>query len=289
MKQVTLGGLLRVEAHPEIGATSTTWKLKELERWNSQSFRNNTEDMPNDDGAYDPERSYRTGKSMALTGFILSTSAAAAEEEGWNVLNGLAALGESLVLEVETEVRTYFMQVRLVAIDVAQFTDRRARFRVGLLAVDPRKYGPLRDLDDLPTATAAGGASDGLTFPVIDTTLSFGTFSPSGLIEIYNGGTAPSWVTWRVRGGIDSSGFQILSGTDVIEFAAAVPAGKELTLDPYAGGRAVLDGVDVTGGSLTRSEWPAVMPKQTRTYVFDPIGTADSNARLIAEFREAWW
>jgi hypothetical protein len=283
---VTLAGL-RIETAPEW--SELTWKLKDLVGWNRTTFRNDAPDMPSSDGAHDPERSYRSSKSMSLQGFILSPSAETAEEFGWNVLNALAPEGEDYELQVETPVRTYYMRVRLTSIDVIPITDRRARFQVGLLAVDARKYGPLPDTDDMPSASAAGGSNDGLEMPLIDTTVSFGAFSPTGLLQIYNGGTAPSWVTFRARGSIDSTGFQIISGADVIEFKAAVPAGKELLLDPYAGGRAILDGVDVTGGSLTRSEWPPVMPKQTRLYSFDPNGTADANARLIAEFREAWW
>lgn len=289
---VTLG-TLEVRTVP-VSTGPVKFKLTDLGNWySSPRLRNQIEDMPDSDGAFDTERSYRGAKSMSLQGMVLARSIDEAEEEGYDIIAGLAPVGELLDLKVESGTRTRYMKVRVTSIDVVPFTANRARFMVGLVAADGRKYGPLADRGDWPAAAPSGGSGDGLLFPLMGVpttgTLDFGSFSPTGLIELHNGGKAPSWPIWHAIGGVDGSGFQIVSGTDVIEFSAALPTGVELILDPYAGGRATIGGVDVTGAALTRSEWVPIMPGETRRFSFDPLGTSDGQARLLAEFREAWW
>lgn len=267
-------------------------KLSNLRGWYAgPPLKSPTEDMPDSDGAFEPEKSNRGQKRMWLEGWLQATSVEEAEELAYDRVAAIAPLGERLHLQVEsTSGIIRYMTVRVDGIpDVVPFTDRRARFQIPLVAADGRKYGD----PQISGATPAGGSVDGLVFPLVNTvaigTLDFGTFAPTGLVTLTNNGTAPTWPIFHVFGGIAVDGFQIISDQDVIEFLAAVPAGEELILDPYAGGRAVMGGVDVTGGALTRSEWPAILPGQTRTYSFDPIGSSDGNARLETEFREAWW
>lgn len=287
---VTLGDLV-VATTPAM-VHGVKLKLTNLRGWYAGApVRTVVVDMPESDGAFEPDRSYRGSKQMAIEGWVQARSVEEAEENGHDLVAGIAPLGEALTLKVESSsglVR--YMNVRISGVpDVQPYTDRRARFQIPLIAADSRKYAAWTDPQ---SALPSGGSGDGMTFPVVGplgATLDFGTFSPTGLITLRNSGTAPSWPVFHVFGGIDASGFEIISGDDVIRFTGAVPLGAELVLDPYAGGRAVLSGVDVTGASLTRSEWQAVMPRSTRTFSFDPLGSADATARLEAHFREAWW
>lgn len=291
---VTLGDLVVRTTPTPVPDVPVALKLVDLRNWYSSApIRSEITDMPSTDGAFEPERSYRGAKVMALRGWVLGRTAEEAVALGYDYIAGIAPVGEALTLKVEDVVGDRYMTVRPQAADVEPYTDRRARFQIPLIATDSRKYGPLGDPNQWPAAAPSGGSGDGLMWPLFGEpttgTLDFGSFSPTGLITLENKGSAPSWPIFHVYGAIDSAGFQIVSGEDVIEFSAAVASGNELVLNPYAGGRALLDGVDVTGGSLTRSEWAPVMPRSTRVYSFDPLGVADATARLTVEFREAWW
>jgi hypothetical protein len=229
---------------------------------------------------------------MALEGVVTASSVESAIAYAWQRIAGIAPRGERLVLSVTDPTGTYTQMVRVDGTpQVLPFHDRRARFQIPITAPDGRKYGPY--LPGLEAQPSTGGAGDGLLYPLfgpkVTGVLDFGAFSPSGLLEITNHGRAESWPVFRVRGAVGVGGFQILSADSVIEFTGAVPLGQEITLSPYSGGRAVMGGVDVTGEYLTRSEWSAIGPGETRQFVFNPLGTFDSNARLFADFREAWW
>lgn len=286
--RVTLSDLV-VETTPDPTADGIRWKLTDLKNWWAQRIRADVTDMPDSDGGFDAERSLRSVKSMALEGIITAPSSEAAVALGYMRLNGLAPKGEKLTLTVVDPAGTFTMDVRVTSIDVAPFHDRRAKFQVGMIAADPRKYGPWQSA----AAAPAGGSADGLIWPLMGDVgtgvLDFGEFSPTGLMTLTNTGTAPTWVSFLVTGAIDSAGFQVVSDADVIEFSGPVPLGQQLVLDPYAGGRAILSGVDVTGESLTRSEWPALQGGETRIYSFDPLGVSDGNASIEARYREAWW
>ena len=282
-------GSVSVETVPERTVDGLLWKLTDLKRYFSSKMRNDIEEMPDADGGFDPDQTYRRPKSMTLEGIISASSSEVAVASGYLHLNGLDPFGRGLTLRVTDPTGVYDFAVRLDDVDVVPFTDRRARFQVGVTAVDPRKYGPA----DTVTVGPAGTSEDGLIFPLfgaVDTgTLDFGAFSPSGRVTITNDGKAPSWPSFVIRGQIDSDGFQIVSDANVIEFLGAVPGGAELSLSPYAGGRAVMSNVDVTGEFLTRSEWSVVAPGESRSYSFIPLGDTDENAQMTVQFRKAWW
>lgn len=290
---VTLGPTIHAETVPEPDENGVRWKLVDLTRWySSPPLRSDITDAPQSDTAFDADRSWRGQKSMVLEFMLTASSTAAAVAYGWQKVAGIAPRGERLTLTVTDPTGTYTQRVRVDGTpDVKPFTDRRARCFIPIVAPDGRKYGPY--VPELEAQPAGLAGESGLIYPLfgpINTgTLNFGQFAPSGLIEIKNTGTAESWPIFRVQGQIASAGFQIVSQGAVLEYAGPVALGDEITLSPYSGGRASKAGVDVTGEYLTRSEWAPVGPGETRQFVFNPLGTFDTNARLFADFREAWW
>lgn len=288
----TLGDwTLRTSDEPataEEAALSVRYRLTNIDRWHSPATtRVRIIDVPDGDGAFNPVRSHRSAKTMRIEGIVEARDAETAEYECWERIAALAPEGLPLTLLVESNGQTRSMRVWLSGdSDVIPFTATKARFKIPVVAADPRKYGPPQALG--PVAVA-GSADDGLTFPLFaDGYLDFGDFAPSGLVEITNQGRARSWPIFRVRGSLDSAGFRILSGSDSLEYAAAVPLGTEITLSPYAGGRATIGDTDVTT-NLTSATWPSIGPGETRTFVFLALGTADGNARMIPIFSDAWW
>ncbi|MBQ9917351.1 MAG: hypothetical protein IJO71_09145 [Microbacterium sp.] len=135
-------------------------------------------------------------------------------------------------------------------------------------SADPRKYGTWESIDIDAIASEEGGLVTPLAAP---RGLSFGTtgdFSFPGVFRLRNPGTADYFPIFSVRGPI--GGFSINSGTEGITFDGEIPRGKQLILSPYAGGRAVLDGVDMSH-LLTRADWLTVDGEQERGFVFSPV------------------
>lgn len=263
------------------------WKLIDLEGWFSPPpTRTRATDIPYMDGGFDPGRTFRSAKRMALVGMVYGTSAADAEELAWERIAALSPAGLPMTMTVTTPRGVRTMQVWLDSGQplVAPYTATSARFRIPLYAPDPRRYAEA----ETGVAGPAGSAGDGLAFPLFaGGYLDFGTFSPSGLFYIENTGTAASWPTFLVRG-LLTDGFSISSGDLSIEYQATVPLGTEVFLSPYIGGRARIDETDVTA-SLVVDGWPQIAPGENRLFVFSPLGAVDSNAQLTWSFKKAWW
>jgi hypothetical protein len=265
----------------------TKFKLTDLTNWySSPPIIADVPQNPQADSDYNPERTWRKAKTMSLEGWVTSSSAEAAVAEGYQTIAAISPNGQSMNLHVTDPTGEYDMTVWLNGGPlVLPLVDRRAKFQIPLIAPDGRKYRPQTPLISGPS----GDASDGLAFPMFAPGyLDFGTFSPTGLFYVTNNGKAETWPVFKVRGGIDSAGFQILSASQVLEFDTSVLLGHEVTLSPYAGGRATSGGVDITE-HLVKSQWPSIQPGETRLYIFNPLGTFDSNAQITILISDAWW
>lgn len=160
--------------------------------------------------------------------------------------------------------------------------------RLEFFAPDPRKYrlaGAPIEFDATPSV------ADGLSFPLFtDGYLSFGAFvtvGDFGVTEfvLRNDGSMESWPIYRLRGPIQT-GFSILTDGGELRYSGGVPAESSLTLSPYAGGRAVLDGVDVTE-KLVVADWVPVGARQSRQFKFVAAGLVSGGAGIEIDFREA--
>lgn len=161
------------------------------------------------------------------------------------------------------------------------------RMTLNLYAPDPRKYRYQGGTIETQPG-GVGGVIDGLAFPLIDTAtggLDFGTFAVSGGFYLHNSGTIESWPMLTVRGGLPG-GFSLVSNIDSLVFSADVPNGQQCVLSPYAGGRAILNGVDRTDALVP--VWTPVQPGETRLYVFSALGSPDTAARCFTDMRDAF-
>lgn len=151
---------------------------------------------------------------------------------------------------------------------------------------DPRKYGTARSL---PIAANASDLS-GLEFDIADEALEFtggdGTATFPGFFELTNTGTADFYPWFRISGPLTS--FTITSDSNVLEYSGPVSASQELILSPYLGGRAVLDGVDVST-NLTQAGWVPVDGNQTRGYLFTPENPGAGSTLTVEYYEGAWW
>jgi hypothetical protein len=153
-------------------------------------------------------------------------------------------------------------------------------------SADPRRYGTVRDVP----ITAEIGVTGGLEYPIVDDVLDFGAVSsvtfPGGF-NIINEGTAPFLPeSFTIAGGMDS--FTITSDAHVIEYDAPIEVGQTLILSPYAGGRAVLDGADVSQ-NLTQADWAYVPAEGQRGYLFSPVNPTPGAQLTVTHANGAWW
>lgn len=268
-----------------VNPDAIVWKLKDFTNWYSSApVRVDITPLPGNDGGFEPERVYRSPKTMTIEGFAWGGTPEEAEELVWERIAALSPRGQAINLRVEGAGKTKLMKVWLASNpQVMPFGPNRARFQIALVAADPRKYGEPQTI-----TSGVAGSSDGLVFPLFaDGFLDFGSFSPAGLFYIRNDGTADSFPVFKIRGAV-LGGFRIGSDGVVLEYSGDVPGGTELTLSPYAGGRASLQGADVTHNIAT-SNWVPVGPKETRTFIFNPLGSTNQNALISTTFSDAWW
>lgn len=262
------------------------FKLRSLENWySSPPVRIDVAPLPLSDGGFNPVRSYRLPKVMSIQGFCYGATADDAVRLAWEQIAALSPAGESMSLHVTDGASERMMTVWLNGNpQVLPFTHGSARFEVPLIAPDPRKYL----LQGERETGASGNSDNGLVFPLFaSNALDFGAFAPSGLFFLENNGTAESWPVFRVRGEM-IGGFEIVSEGRVLRYGSTVPAGQEVFLSPYAGGRATIGTSDVTS-NLTQVDWPSVPGGATQQFVFNALGTANANALLTTVFSNAWW
>lgn len=267
--------------------TDPQMKLMSIDGWYSAPPVETTIDsIPLADGGFDSP-SYRRPRKISLNGMVTASSAALAKAAAWRTIAGLAPTGNAMLLTVTDELGPLTTQVRLdTAPQVVPYTGRTAFFQIPLVAPDPRKYGPLHSST---IGIGSVAATDGMAFPLFAPGyLDFGAFTATNALSVSNTGTAPTWPTFLVRGSFDSAGFTITSnGGDVITFGRSVSPGSTLTISPYAGGRATVDGSDQS--VFLNATWSPIPPGGTRTYSIFAGGSTDVNAAMTVNYREAWW
>ena len=271
--------------HTEPGGGS--WWLTGLEGfYDSPGTQFDETLIPGQDGAFDPEDVLLEPRRVTIRGECEVSSRAWADNvaRAW-----LASLAKKSDLNFRAYVGGKWVSLRFAKvrgqIKVRDLDETSTEFEIPVWAADPIKYGPTLKFDVDATVAPSGGMS----FPIVDGAISFGVSGAvtfPGAFQLYNPGTAGFYPAFTVRGPVAS--FTITSEGRVIEFVSPVPTGKELVLSPYLGGRAVLDGVDVSH-NLTQAGWAPVLGGQTRGYLFNALKPG-LGAQLEVRYPEgAWW
>lgn len=256
--------------------------------WDSPDSRDEDDLIPGVDGAFeDPEDPLVEGRRVTLR------FAHVASSPEWSVLNarrvlaGLVKMGDLGFRVYEAGSWLGLRRARVRGrVRVTEGRRHVALCEITVASKDPLKYGPTRRVVLDSTVQPEGG----LAFPIVDGALSFGTSSSGvlfpGVFAIRNAGTGALFPErFTVTGPVD--GFQIISESHVVEYSAAIDAGATLVLTPYAGGRATLDGADVST-NLLEADWAAVEPGQTRGYFFDPVDPG-AGSQLLVDYPEGAW
>ena len=221
-----------------------------------------------------------------IRGVAVSTTPMMGERDrAW--LRSLAALPD---LEMRVWEQYQWLSVRgaqvngRVRVDT-DYRGHRTEFEIPITTYDPVRYG--RQAGPI-VLDAQASATGGLAWPVVDGAFDFGQLPEvtfPGFFSVENVGTTPFQIESSVRGPMD--GFQIISDGRVIEYSTQIPAGSTVTVSPYLGGRAVMDGTDVSV-YLTRAEFTPVCPGATQNYLFVPLNPGPGS-RLQVNYPEGAW
>lgn len=270
--------------HTEPGGGS--WWLTGLEGlYDSPGTRFEENLIPGQNGAFHPEDILLEPRRLTVRGECEVSSRSWADNVARTWLSSLAGKSD---INFRAFVGGEWIWLRQAVVrgqvKVRDLDETSTEFEIPVWAGDPIKYGPMVSFDVDPVA----GATGGLSFPVVDGSLDFnneGAVAFPGVFRITNSGTAAFYPSFEVRGPVDS--FTITSESNVIEYAAAVPNGAVLTLSPYLGGRATLDGADVST-NLVQADWAPVLDGQTRGYVFAPEDPGAGSRLTVSHPRIAW-
>lgn len=282
----TIPTLVRFGGREFTGGEGDWWIVQDgLTGWSeAPDPRFQLQPIPNQDGGFPVVEDYVNPRTVTVIGRcrVDTQSDGPGTVEPW--VNGLTKRSD-LVLEVADSARVLSSAVRCRQARARQLTPTIYDLMFVFEAADPRRYGPVSTVAAQP---AGVGSADGLQFPLFTPGyLDFGAFEVSGGFYLANAGTADSWPVFRVRGSL-GSGFTITSNGRVLKFEAEVPLGSEVVLSPFAGGRAVMGGVDVTH-YLTGSDWAPVGPGETQLFSFAGLGAVGSTALCQVDMRDAWW
>jgi hypothetical protein len=273
----------RLYTNPGAGS----WWLTELEGFHdSPGTRFDENLIPGEDGAFEPGEILLEPRRVVVRGTCEVSSAAWADRvtRPW-----LASLVKKKDLNFRAFVGGRWLSLRRAKIrgqvKVRDVDDVFTEFEIPIWSADSRKFGPKRTIEMDAAIEPAGG----LRFPMVDGAVSFGTSGGvlfPGVFAIHNPGSADLFPErFTVRGPMPR--FTITSETSVIEYDAAIPRGKDLVITPYAGGRANIDGADVSH-NLVRADWVPVGPLETRGYLFAPDEPGPGSSISIDYPEGAW-
>lgn len=271
-------------------ATAQTWWVLPdgLEDWfDSPETRFDEDLVPGMHGAFEPEPTLMGPRRVTFRARNQASSEAYAVREVRSWAAGLSTSSDLRFRVFQAGRWLYLHRARVRGkARVRRLIDGVTELEIPVWAADPRKYGETQRLELDANVQPSGG----LRFPMVDGFVSFGASGGvlfPGVFVIHNQGTAdfvPDRFT--VVGPVD--GFTISSESYVIEYAGAVPVGQQLIITPYAGGRATLDGADVSH-NLLQADWVPVQPGETRGFLFTP-DEPGAGSRLIVDYPDgAWW
>jgi hypothetical protein len=160
-------------------------------------------------------------------------------------------------------------------------------FAYDLVTHDPFRYGPW-----VPSSSGVPTPSSGLTWPLGSAPSGlywdWGTEGVSGRVPVSNDGTADTYSTFEVTGGL-GGGFLLTwvpTGAE-IRFTRPIPDGSIVYLNPRTG-RASIDGQSDVSGFLVKSEWWPIEPGQSGEVQFTPLGTVTGTPRLTVTTADAY-
>lgn len=288
--------------------------MEETGFWDSPEPRKDIVERVNAHGSY-MGPSYYQHRIVTLTGRAYAQDARQIRT-AWSRISGMGSSTptQSLALSCDSEIGTLTCQVRrddaVITKPVPLLNVNAFEFSMQLIAPDPRKYSAdWRTMRaGLPEATTGDGldfttSSGGMTpFKGLDFVnpggLMFGASNATGLLQLTNGGTAPTVPIYTLYGPLTTPVLTATVGATSysLKFNGTLSAGQRVVIDPSVPS-VLLDG--------TASRRHLLNPAQFSGFAI-PAAAADGTAGVLnvglthsgatttggyatARFREAWF
>lgn len=262
------------------------WGLQNLTDWMSLSdAKNDVNERALQHGAFDPGQTTR--QSALITATVAYVGSTVAElEQAIYALNGLTA-------EPAAPLRATFrgaagethrdMTNIEITVPSHRGRSRLSDITIDMTAIDPRAYGA-ESTNSTGMAAHGGGLRFPLTFPV-----NFGTPGTDGRVRFTNTGTATTYLTLVVTGGM-SQGFSLkrVETGQTITISRPINMDDTVTLETYYG-TVLLNNQSSLSGFLTEYDWFQCPPGETCTVQFTPLGTVTGTPTLTMTTSPAWW
>jgi len=227
-------------------------------------------------------KAYIAPKVYTLTGYALGATTAdvsRAIDRLWGVVS---PDGADLVVEEDAYTRTSHVRRATTAPEVTWVNGKVAQWEIGLVALDPRRYGAA-----LSQSTALPAASASWTIPlVLPATIT--STRLSGRVSLTNTGNVDAPVTVRFYG--PTSGdligpmvTHVQSGARVSLPSLAVLPGERVDV---VDGRALADGVAGRDGYLVEND-PLILPPGTHDFQFEAASSGPGSSMTVESW-EAW-
>lgn len=242
-------------------------------------------ERPNADGAFGQERFYRAARPITLSGLVLGDGDGFAD---WLALSALMSAGVPQMLTVTDPTGSKSALVKIVGSgsDLQPLVNGMAQYVLSLLAFDPVKYGPLREL-----VTGLPVEGGGLEYPLHDPAgaLFYGANGELGRVTVSNAGTAKTFPVVTVTGGMADGFFiQRLDTGDVVRYDRVVPLGTDVSIDMRTGA-VVVDGTSDGSTFLSRSEFFGVEPGAEFAVQFNALGTVTGTPTMTVSTMDGFW
>lgn len=253
--------------------------LSKLVGWyDAPAARYDADDRPQGDGKFRQKRVYRSARVVSVEGSWTGGSV----EDAYRAREQLMAAqadGAESSFAVSDVLGVRSSSVSLTTAPTADdgLYQPFFKFAFDVVAPDPVKYGAAQS-----ATTAVPTPSSGLVWPLGSTSpyFNWGTSGNTGQISLTNAGTAQSWPTLTVTGGL-SGGFILtwVPTGDQLVYSGAIPDGSSVNLNSRTG-RATMNGASDVTGFLTISNWWSLAAGQTGLVQFTPVGTQTGTPTL---------
>lgn len=269
-----------------IEAGGVAWVLNKLDGWaGSPGPTLQVTQKPRSSGGW-AGPSYSTARNLALSGTVDAPSTLLLSDAA-DRLSDACSLTDTTLTVIEAG-RTRYCTVRRageVLVTPLEGSDLAANWSIQLVALDPRKYGPMTSgSTNLPSSS--GGRTWPVTWPEV-----WSGVATSGTVTIPNIGKIAAPVVIRIDGPVVAPSVTRVSGTGdtkVLAFSLTLAAGEYLLINTDPSVRSVLaNGQSSRSGYLTSRAW-FLAEKGINTYGFN-AGVYNSAAQMTVTVSTGAW
>lgn len=243
------------------------------------------EERPDSDGAFGQEVFHRAARPVTLTGLVLTDGDGL---DQWEELSAVMSSGAPKTLTVTDRKgsKSSLVKVFGAGSDLVPLSDGTATYILSLVAFDPVKYGPVREL-----STGLPVEGGGLEYPLGEPggALFYGENGELGRVQVSNGGTATTYPVVTVTGEMADGFFvQRLDTGQVVRYDRIVPIGTDVSIDMRTGA-VVVDGTSDGSTYLSRAEFFGVEPGADFAVQFNALGATTGTPTMTVAVQDGYW